>query len=125
MNFARQAIRFEMSRSSAAVLLRLYLRLQLLWFMVWAASNLFLVWYWSGRISGPGAHQYFGRWFLAWLFTQKLPLYFLSLPYHGQRCTIGSIYAFLNWRPLNIGQCSLLRAEFEPNRPRCDPKMWR
>jgi type IV secretory pathway TraG/TraD family ATPase VirD4 len=98
MNFVRQAIRFEMSRSSAAVLLRLYLRLQLFWFMVWAASDLFLVWYWSGRISGPGAHQYFGRWFLAWLFTQKLPLYFLTLPYHGQRCTIGSMYAFLNWR---------------------------
>ncbi|MGC1339242.1 MAG: type IV secretion system DNA-binding domain-containing protein [Candidatus Binataceae bacterium] len=45
-----------------------------------------------------GAHQYFGRWILAWIFTQKLPLYFLSLPYRGRRCTIGSVYAFLNWR---------------------------
>jgi hypothetical protein len=98
MNFARMIIRSEMNRSSAATLLRLYLRLQLLWFIIWAASDLFLVWYWSGRISGPGAHQYFGRWFLAWLFTQKLPLYFLSLPYSGRRYTIGSMYAFLNWR---------------------------
>ncbi|MGH7933120.1 MAG: hypothetical protein ACREQN_08110 [Candidatus Binataceae bacterium] len=48
--------------------------------------------------SGPGAHEYFGRWFLAWLFTQKLPLYFLSLPYRNGRYTIGSMYAFLNWR---------------------------
>jgi len=62
------------------------------------ASDIFFVWYWSGRISGPGAHQYFGRWILAWFFTQKLPLYFLSLPYRGHRCTIGSMYAFLNWR---------------------------
>ena len=65
MNFARRIIRSEMNRSSAAMLLRLYLRLQLLWFIVWAASDLFLVWYWTGRISGPGAHEYFGRWFLA------------------------------------------------------------
>ena len=98
MNFTRQAVRFEMSRNSAAMLLRLYLRFQLLWIFVWAASDLFLVWYWSSRVCGPGAHEYFGRWFLAWLFTQKLPLYFLSLPYQGHRCTIGSMYAFLNWR---------------------------
>jgi hypothetical protein len=98
MNFARTIIRSEMHRSWAATLLRFYLRLQLLWFIVWAASDVFLVWYWTGRISGPGAHQYFGRWFLAWLFTQKLPLYFLSLPDHGRRYTIGSMYAFLNWR---------------------------
>jgi hypothetical protein len=98
MNFARRAIRYEMGRGSVAMVLRLYLRLQLLWFMVWAVSDLFFVWYRSGRICGLGAHQYFGRWFLAWLFTQKLPLYFLSLPYQGHRCTIGSMYAFLNWR---------------------------
>ena len=95
MNFARRAIRYEMGRGSVAMVLRLYLRLQLLWFMVWAVSDLFFVWYRSGRICGLGAHQYFGRWFLAWLFTQKLPLYFLSLPYHGHRYTIGSMYAFL------------------------------
>jgi hypothetical protein len=32
------------------------------------------------------------------LFTQKLRLYFLSLPYGNGRYTIGSMYAFLNWR---------------------------
>jgi ABC-type multidrug transport system fused ATPase/permease subunit len=91
------AIRYELSRASAGMLFRLYLRIQLLWVLVWAASNLFFVWYWTGHL-GPGAHEYFGRWFLAWLFTQKLPLYFLSLPYGNSRYTIGSMYAFLNWR---------------------------
>ena len=77
--------------------LRLCLRLFALWMLVWAASDLFFVWYWTGRL-GSGAHEYFGRWFLAWLFTQKLPLYFLSLPYRSRRYTIASMYAFLNWR---------------------------
>ena len=76
------------------MLLRLCLRIQLLWILIWAASDLFFVWYWTGRISGPGAHEYFGRWILAWFFTQKLPLYFLSLPYRGGRATIGSMYAY-------------------------------
>jgi type IV secretion system coupling TraD/TrwB family protein len=65
--------------------------------VVWAASDLFFVWYCTGRL-GQGAHEYFSRWFLAWLFTQKLPLHFLSLPYRNGRYTIGSMYAFLNWR---------------------------
>ena len=92
MNLSRTAIRYELSSGSAAVLLRLYLRIQLLWILIWAASDLFFVWYWTGRISGPGAHEYFGRWILAWFFTQKVPLYFLSLPYRGGRATIGSMY---------------------------------
>ena len=98
MNLSRTAIRYELSCGSSVVLLRLYLRIQLLWILVWAASDLFFVWYRAGRISGPGAHEYFGRWILAWLFTQKLPLYFLSLPYRGGRATIGSMYLYLNWR---------------------------
>ncbi len=98
MNLSRTAIRYELSCGSTAMLLRLWLRFLLLWSAIWAASDLFFVWYWTGRLSGPGAHQYFGRWILAWLFTQKLPLYFLSLPYRGHRCTIGSVYAYLNWR---------------------------
>jgi len=98
MNLSRTAIRYELSCGSAALLLRLWLRFLLLWILIWAASDLFFVWYWAVRISGPGAHEYFGRWILAWFFTQKLPLYFLSLPYHGHRCTIGSVYAYLNWR---------------------------
>ncbi|MHB8382592.1 MAG: type IV secretion system DNA-binding domain-containing protein, partial [Candidatus Binataceae bacterium] len=98
MNFSRTAIRYELSCGSAATLLRLWLRFLLLWILIWAASDIFFVWYWSGRISGPGAHQYFGRWILAWFFTQKVPLYFLSLPYRGGRATIGSMYLYLNWR---------------------------
>ena len=98
MNLSRNAIRYELSSGSAAVLLRLYLRVQLLWILTWTASDLFLVWYWTGRVSGPGAHEYFGRWILAWFFTQKVPLYFLSLPYKSGRATIGSMYAYLNWR---------------------------
>ena len=98
MNLSRTAIRYELSSGSAAVLVRFYLRIQLLWILIWAASDVFLVWYWTGRISGPGAHEYFGRWILAWFFTQKVPLYFLSLPYKGGRATIGSMYAYLNWR---------------------------
>ncbi len=97
MNLPRPAIRYEVYRSSVAMWLRLWLRVFLLWMLVWAASDLFFVWYWTGRL-GPGAHEYFGRWFLAWLFTQKLPLYFLSLPYGNGRYTIASMYAFLNWR---------------------------
>ena len=97
MNLSRTAIRYELSCGSTAMLLRLWLRFLLLWILIWAASDLFFVWYWSGRLVA-GAHQYFGRWFLAWLFTQKLPLYFLTLPYRAHRCTIGSVYAFLNRR---------------------------
>jgi len=97
MNLSRTAIRYAVNRNSAATSLRLCLRFLALWMLVWAASDLFFVWYWTGRL-GPGAHEYFGRWFLAWLFTQKLPLYFLSLPYGKGRYTIGSMYAFLNWR---------------------------
>ena len=98
MNLSRTAIRYELSHASAAMLLRLWLRCFLLWILLWAASDAFLVWYWTGRISGPGAHEYFGRWILAWFFTQKLPLYFLTLPYKGGRATIDSMYAYLNWR---------------------------
>ena len=79
MNLSRTAIRYELSSGSTAMLLRLWLRFLLLWIVIWAASDLFFVWYWTGRLV-PGAHQYFGRWFLAWFFTQKVPLYFLSLP---------------------------------------------
>ena len=97
MNLSRTAIRYELSSGSTAMLLRLWLRFLLLWIVIWAASDLFFVWYWTGRLV-PGAHQYFGRWFLAWFFTQKVPLYFLSLPYRGGRGTIGSMYLYLNWR---------------------------
>ena len=56
MNLSRTAIRYELSCGSAAILLRLYLRIQLLWIFIWAASDLFFVWYWTRRVSAgrPG-----------------------------------------------------------------------
>lgn len=98
MNLSSTALGYDLTHGSWADRLRFYLRIQLLWILLWAASDLLFIWYFSGRLSGPGAHRYFGRWFMAWLFTQELPLYFLSLPYRGQRCTIGSMYRYLNWR---------------------------
>jgi hypothetical protein len=98
MNLSRPAVRYEAARSSAAMTLRLALRLSLIWIGICALSDVFFVWYWSGHFGGPLAHRYFGRWFLAWLFTQKFPLCFLSLPYRGGRYTIGSVYVFLNRR---------------------------
>ncbi len=87
MTFSRQALRYELEHASAGTLLRLWLRCLLLWFLVWAVSDVIIVWLWSGHLAGPGAHQYFGRWVLAWLFTQELPLGFLSLPYHSASST--------------------------------------
>jgi type IV secretory pathway TraG/TraD family ATPase VirD4 len=98
MNLSRTAIRRELRHASAMVFLRFCLRVQLLWFVVWTLLDLLLVWYWTGHIHGPGAHQYFGRWMLAWCFTQEVPLPFLTLPYRGGRATIDSMYAYLNWR---------------------------
>jgi len=98
MNLSRTAIRYELSHATAGMLLRLWLRCFLLWILLWSASDAFIVWYWAGRISGAGAHEYYGRWILAWFFTQKVPLYFLTLPYRGGRATIDSMYAYLNWR---------------------------
>ena len=66
--------------------------------LLWTLRTLALVWYWSGYYGGPSAHQYFGSWFLAWLLTQAIPLTFASLPYHGRRYTIASMYDFLNRR---------------------------
>jgi hypothetical protein len=63
---------------------------------LWATSAVALVWYWVGRYGGSAAHEYFVRWILAWVFTQVLPLSFLSLPYRGERYPSGSMYEFLN-----------------------------
>jgi hypothetical protein len=49
---------------------------------------LILVWYWTGRESGPIAHRYFFEWFSAWFLTQVIPLTFASLPYHGGQYTV-------------------------------------
>jgi hypothetical protein len=98
MSLTRQVVRYELEHPSASSLLRLWLRCFLLWIVIWVVSDIAIVWYWSARISGPGAHEYFGRWVLAWFFTQKVPLYFLTLPFKGGRATIDSMYAYLNWR---------------------------
>ena len=107
MNLLRTAIPYDIDHGSWAGLARLYLRVQLLWILIWGASDIFFIWYWSGQAAG--AHHYFGRWFLAWLFTQELPLNFLTLPYRGGRATIGSMYRYLNWhfyQGLSFGECS-------------------
>ena len=90
MNLSRTAIRYELSCGSAAMLLRLYLRIQLLWIFIWAASDLFFVWYWTGRSRDRARTNISAAGFLAWLFTQKVPLYFLSLPYRGGRARSGA-----------------------------------
>ena len=69
------------------------LRVVLLLVLLWALITTALVWYWVG---GPPAHQYFGRWFLAWFFTEIIPLPFGSIPYRGERYTIDSMYLFLS-----------------------------
>ena len=74
------------------------LQLILLTLGLWAEVTTGLVWYWSGHYSGAGAHRYFVQWFLAWFFTQEIPLTFASLPYRGGRYTITSMYRFLNWK---------------------------
>ena len=56
--------------------LRMVLAIALLWALITTA----LVWYWMGYYSGPPAHEYFGRWVLAWFFTEIIPLPFGSSP---------------------------------------------
>ena len=74
------------------------LRIVLLILCLWALISTALVWYWMGYYGGSPAHEYFGRWFLAWFFTEVIPLPFGSLPYRGNRYTIDSMYLFLSRR---------------------------
>jgi hypothetical protein len=66
--------------------------------LFWALITTLLVWYCMGYYGGPPAHQYFGRWVLAWFFSRIIPLPFGSLPYKGQRYTIDSMYVYLSRR---------------------------
>jgi hypothetical protein len=52
----------------------------------------------DGRYGGSAAHEYFGRWVLAWFFTEIIPLPFGSIPYKGARYTIDSMYRYLSWK---------------------------
>ena len=97
MNLSYSAFTYEARRGQTAMARRLVLRFFALWIAIWAASDLFFIWFRTGRL-GSAQHEYFGRWILAWFFTQKLPLAFLSLPYRSGRYTIGSMYLFLNQR---------------------------
>ena len=74
--------------------LRIVLAIALLWALISTA----LVWYWMGYYGGPPAHEYFGRWVLAWFFTEIIPLPFGSIPYEGERYTIDSMYRYLSWK---------------------------
>jgi hypothetical protein len=94
----RQAIHEHTLRASLAFRLREALRYLLLTAVIWVEMTVCLVWHWTEHYGGPAAHRYFIRWFLAWLLTQEIPLTFASLPYHGGRYTITSMYAFLNYK---------------------------
>jgi Type IV secretion-system coupling protein DNA-binding domain len=72
------------------------LRIVLLLALLWALITTALVWYWMGYYGGLRAHEYFGRWFIAWLFTEIIPLPFGSIPYKGRRYTIDSMYVYLS-----------------------------
>ncbi len=74
------------------------LRIVLAIAFIWALITTGLVWYWMGYYGGPPSHQYFGRWVLAWFFTEIIPLPFGSIPYRGQRYTIDSMYVYLSRR---------------------------
>jgi type IV secretory pathway TraG/TraD family ATPase VirD4 len=94
----RQAIHERALYASLEFRLREALRCVLLTAALWVEMTVCLVWHWSGHYGGPAAHRYFIRWFLAWFLTQEIPLSFASLPYHGGRYTIASMYAFLNYK---------------------------
>jgi len=98
MNRIHRAVRWRAGGTAFQLSLQMAVRAVLLAALLWAVMTLGLVWYWTGYYGGPDAHQYFGRWFLAWFFTQEVPLYFLSLPYRSGRYTIGSMYSFFNHR---------------------------
>jgi Type IV secretion-system coupling protein DNA-binding domain len=97
MNAAiRQAIYESATIESLKLKLRTALRFLIIVTFMWVEFSLILVWYWTGRDSGPEAHRYFFEWVAAWFLTQIIPLTFASLPYRGARYTITSMYRYLN-----------------------------
>ena len=99
MNAAiREAIYESAAIESLKLKLKRALQFLLVVTMMWAEFTVILIWYWSGRDSGPAAHLYFFEWFAAWFLTQVIPLTFASLPYRGGQYTITSMYRFLNAR---------------------------
>ena len=98
MNLSRTAIRYELSHASAANAAPPVAPVLLLMDSGMGSFGPFLRLVLDRPHLGPGAHEYFGRWILAWFFTQKLPLYFLSLPYRGGRAHDRQHVRYLNWR---------------------------
>jgi len=94
----RPAVRWRAGVTSLQMWAQMAIRMLVIAAALWATSAVALVWYWSGRYGGWPAHRYFGRWILAWIFTQMLPLSFLPLPYRGVRYQAASMYEFLNRR---------------------------
>jgi hypothetical protein len=92
----RPAVRWRAGVTSLQMWAQMAMRILVIAAALWATSAVALVWYWVGRYGGWSAHEYFGRWILAWVFTQVLPLPFLSLPYRGGCYPSGSMYEFLN-----------------------------
>jgi len=96
--YVDRAVRRRADLASLHIWAQMALRTVLLFVLLWTFLTLALVWYWTGYYRGPAAHLYFGSWFLAWFLTQEIPLPFASLPYHGRRYTVTSMYAFLNFK---------------------------
>jgi hypothetical protein len=98
----RLAIREDFDDNPAIEALRRRLRGVLLWLLtltaVWIELTVTMVFYWSVRATGPAAHRYFFRWFIAWFLTQVVALTFASLPYHGRQYPVIRVYRFLNHR---------------------------
>src|SRR5271166_1236529 len=94
--YVDRAVRRRAGLASLHIWAQMALRTVLLIILMWGLLTVALVWYWTGRYGGTDAHLYFGRWFLAWLLTQQIPLTFASLPYNGGRYTITGMYYFLN-----------------------------
>src|SRR5271155_730775 len=94
--YVDRAVRRRAGLASLHIWAQMALRTVLLIILLWALLTVALVWYWTGYYGGLAAHEYFGRWFLAWLLTQQIPLTFASLPYNGGRYTITGMYYFLN-----------------------------
>jgi hypothetical protein len=92
------AVRRRADMASLQVWTQTALRIVLAIALLWALITTALVWYWMGYYGGPPAHEYFGRWVLAWFFTEIIPLPFGSIPYKGERYTIYSMYRYLGWK---------------------------
>ncbi len=94
----RPAVRWRAGVTSLQMWAQMVMRMLVIAAALWAISAVVLVWYWAGRYGGWAGHRYFGRWILAWVFTQLLPLSFLPLPYRGVRYPSATMYEFLNRR---------------------------